>query len=272
MIRNALVTGASAGIGRELVKQLVRDRGMTVLATARRGERLESLARELPDGKVKWLAGDLADASFRERLWNWAVESAGSSGLDLVVNNAGVGHYSEFADELPEEIRKMIELNVVALFDLTQRAARHMKARGSGQICEVSSVLGFMGLPYSAVYVATKHAVNGLVKSLRYELRGTGVRVWAACPAQTESEFFEVALGESAAHGPKPHGEPTEQVVRAIVHGLDRRAAFVIPSTTGRLLVGVMRWLPGPFEWAMQRFAARFFGKQIRAARGETGN
>ena len=74
-----------------------------------------------------------------------------------------------------------------------------MKARGTGQILQISSVLGFIGLRDSAVYVASKHAVNGLVKSLRYELWGTGVRVWAACPGRTESEFRQVALGEQAA-------------------------------------------------------------------------
>ena len=68
-----------------------------------------------------------------------------------------------------------------------------MKERGAGQILQISSVLGFIGLRDSAVYVASKHAVNGLVKSLRYELWGTGVRVWAACPGRTQSEFRQVA-------------------------------------------------------------------------------
>ena len=74
-----------------------------------------------------------------------------------------------------------------------------MKSRGTGQILQISSVLGFIGLRDSAVYVASKHAVNGFVKSLAYELRGTGVRVWAACPGRTESEFRQVALGDQPA-------------------------------------------------------------------------
>ena len=177
---HALVTGASSGLGREMVRQLVRERGMTVLATARRLDRLEELAAELPAGKVWVMAGDLRDAGFREELWHRAIELPG--GVDLLINNAGVGHYAEFADQDGEAIRQIMELNVMALFDLSQKAARHMRERGSGQILQVSSVLGFVGIPYSAVYVASKHAVNGLVKSMRYELRGTGVRVWAACP------------------------------------------------------------------------------------------
>ena len=92
-ICNALVTGASSGIGRELVCQLVRDRGMTVLATARRRDRLESLSAELPPGRVQIFAGDLADQAFRQALWEKAEAMPG--GLDLLVNNAGLGNYSE---------------------------------------------------------------------------------------------------------------------------------------------------------------------------------
>src|SRR5919112_6465574 len=215
MLRHALVTGASSGLGRELVRQLVLDRGMTVLATARRLDRLRSLAAELPEGRVVVIDGDLADPSFRARLWERAEAFPG--GLDLLVNNAGLGHYDDFGDQDPEEIRRVIEVNLMALMDLTQRAIRAMRGRGSGQIVQVSSTLGFVGLPYAATYVASKHAVNGLVKCLRYELRGTGVRAWAACPGRTESEFIDVAIGPSAQDGPRPRGEPTAKVVAAIV-------------------------------------------------------
>src|SRR5262245_58799959 len=131
MFSHALVTGASSGLGRELVRQLVRDRGMTVLATARRLERLESLARELPAGQVLVAPGDLADPTFRTQLWARAEALPG--GLDLLVNNAGIGHYAPFADQDPEAIRQIIEVNLMALMDLTQRAAQHMRARGGGQ-------------------------------------------------------------------------------------------------------------------------------------------
>jgi short-subunit dehydrogenase len=213
------------------------------------------------------VAGDLADPDFRRRLWEQAEALPG--GLDLLVNNAGVGHYDEFVEQDPDAIRRIVELNVMALFDLTQRAVRHMKARGSGQVLELSSVLGFVGLPYSAVYVASKHAVNGFVTSLRYELRGTGVRVWAACPGQTESEFFETALGDGPKHGQPPRGASTETVVRAIVRGLDRKARFVFPGFVPWATVTLAHWLPGPFDWAMGRWAGRFFGRQIARARGE---
>jgi uncharacterized protein len=266
---NALVTGASAGLGRELVVQLVRDRGMTVLATARRRDRLDELAASLPPGKVLVEAGDLGDPEFRARLWQRAEELPG--GVDVLINNAGLGHYAEFAAQDPASIRAIMEINVMALMDLSQRAARHMKARGSGQIVEVSSVLGFIGLPYSAVYVASKHAVNGLVKSLRYELRNTGVRVWAACPGRSESEFATVALGTREVKGPVPKGEPTAKVVRGIVRGLDGRRGFVMPTWSAWSAVTVAHWLPGPFDWFMARFAPARFREEIERATGSAG-
>jgi uncharacterized protein len=250
---NALVTGASSGLGRELVRQLVQDRGMTVLATARRLDRLEALAAELPPGHVKILAGDLADPAFRQQLWDCALTIPG--GVDLLVNNAGMGHYAEFADQDPQAIRQIIELNLVALLDLSQKAARHMKVRGSGQILQISSVLGFIGIADSAVYVASKHAVNGLVKSLRYELRGTGVRVWAACPGRTQSEFRRVAMDSRGIVEELPRGEPTAKVVRAIVRGIDGRSAFLLPSWRAWTVVTLAHWLPAPFDWVMNRWA-----------------
>lgn len=272
---NALVTGASSGIGQELVRQLVRDRGMTVLATARRRDRLESLADELAPGQVQICCGDLADPSFRQELWNQAEAMPG--GLDLVVNNAGVGNYSELELQEPEAIRQIIEINVVALVDLTQKAMKHMKTRRTGQILEISSVLGFIGLRDSAVYVASKHAVNGLVKSLRYELWGTGVRIWAACPGRTESEFRRVALGKNAARAiENSHGEPTEKIARAIVRGIDRRSTFLMPSWRAWAIVTLAHWLPGMFDAVMTRWGPSSYkdaqaSVKAAAARDTTG-
>jgi short-subunit dehydrogenase len=269
MLKTAMVTGASAGLGRELVRQLVRERGMTVLATARRLDRLEALAAELPEGRVLVEAGDLTDPDFRDRLWRRAEALPG--GLDLLVNNAGLGHYTEFAEQDPANMRQIVEVNVMALLDLTQKAIRSMKPRGSGQILQISSILGTIGQPYDAVYVATKHAVNGLVKSLRYELHGTGVRVWAACPGQTESEFSRVALGSEPVEGALPRGESTEKVVRGIVRGIDRRSGFVYPSLLSRTLTALAHWLPGPFDWWMGWWSARFFRDQFDRARHGSG-
>ena len=255
------MTGVSAGLGRELARRLVLERGMIVLATARRLDRLEALAAELPAGSLPCLAGDLADPDFRQALWSWAVEQSGGR-IDLLVNNAGFGSYAEFADHDFATIRRIVEVNLFALMDLTQRAARLMKAQGSGQILQISSTVGSVGMPYAAAYVATKHAVDGLVKTIRYELRGSGVRVWAACPGRIRTEFREAALGP----GNPDHadqGEPVERVAAGILRGLDRRTGFIYPTWTARAIVELARWLPGPFEWFMMRWAPGHFAREI---------
>jgi short-subunit dehydrogenase len=248
-----------------MVRQLVQEHGITVLATARRPDRLQQLASELPPGRVLVMAGDLVDAGFRNELWQRATALPG--GLDLLINNAGAGHYSEFADQDPDAIRQIVELNLMALFDLSQKAVRYMRERGDGQILQISSVLGFFGIPYSAVYVASKHAVNGLVKSLRYELRGTGVRVWAACPGRTESEFSGTALGEGGEPGRLPRGEPTPRVVRSILRGLNRPRAFLVPTWSAWAGLKLSAWIPPLFDWLILWWATRHVGVAIRRAR-----
>jgi short-subunit dehydrogenase len=265
-LANALVTGASSGLGRELVRHLVNDRRMTVLATARRLERLESLAAELPPGRVIVLCGDLTDPAFREKLWDRALDMPG--GVDLLINNAGMGNYSEFTTQDARAIKQILELNLIALIEMSQKAARYMKARGRGQILQISSVLGFIGLRDSAVYVASKHAVNGLVKSLRYELWGTGVRVWAACPGRTQSEFRQVALGgPGGAAAGSPRGQPTDQIARAIVRGIDGHSVFLMPSWRAWLMVTLAHWLPGLLDFIMTRWTLSSLQDAIKHSR-----
>ncbi len=259
-LRTALVTGASAGIGRELTRILVGERGMTVVATARRLDRLEELHKELPEGKLIPIAGDLADSRFRADLWSQACEATG--GIDVLINNAGVGLRGPFVHQEMIEIEKLLALNLVALLDLTQKAIVHMSARKSGQIVEISSIVGAFGVPYSAVYSASKHAVDGLVKSLRPELRGTGVQVWAARPGRTESEFYNIALGGDVPPEKVPPARSTTTVARAIARGLDRRQAFLGPTFDASLLLGLTRWLPG-FEYVIGRVAKRVFDREL---------
>ena len=263
--QTALVTGASAGIGREIVRVLVRERGMTVVATARRLERLETLRDELPEGTLIPIAGDLGDARFRDRLWAETLQKVGH--VDVLVNNAGIGLRGPLADQAMEDVERLLNLNVVALIDLTQKAVRVMSERKQGQIVQISSIVGAFGVPYSAVYVASKHAVDGLVKSLRPELRGTGVRIWAARPGRTASEFYNLALGGQVASKDIPPARSAETVARAIVRGLDHRQAFLAPTLDAGLLVGLCRWAPG-FEYVMGRVAKRVFDRELANRNG----
>jgi short-subunit dehydrogenase len=176
-----------------------------------------------------------------------------------------VGHYADFAEQDPAEVRRIVEVNIMALFDLTQRAIRAMRRRGSGEIVEVSSVLGTFGIPYSAAYVASKHAVDGLVKSVRHELRGSGVRLWALRPGRFTSEFRKASLGGGGTDEARP-GEPVEAIARGLIRRLGGRQAFVTPTLKAFLTVALPHWLPGPFDAFMARYGPWRFAREVGGA------
>lgn len=259
-IKSAIVTGASSGIGRELVRQLVAHPSLPdirIVATARRLDRLEELVRELPPGKVLPFAADLGQPQDRANLWNWSCETLGS--VDLLVNNAGLGAYGPFQSMDEAQIRQVFAVDVEAVIDLTARALKTMVPAGSGQIVQISSVLGEVGLPYSAAYVAAKHAVNGLVKSIRYEIAGSGVHVWAACPGQTASEFRQTA-GQGYAPSQGRGTEPTEKVVAGIVRGIVRGypRALMYPTWNPWLFAQIARISPKLWDLIMVRYGRQF--------------
>ena len=222
-----------------------------------------------PPGMVRILPGDLSDAAFRQALWEEAERLPG--GCEVLFNNAGSGYYGPLSEQPLEAIEVEVETNLVALIDLTRLALRTMIQRGNGQIVEVASVLSVFGIPYSSVYVATKHAVLGLVRSLQGELRGTKVRVWAACPGRTKSEFASVAagIGHHVIRGRK--AEPTERVVRGILAGLDRETMIWSPTWMSWCTVEVAIWLNRPFQAFLNTFFADHFRSENDQLRSSAG-
>ena len=182
----AVVTGASSGLGDRFARVL-HAAGATVVVAARRRERLEALAAALP-GTVA-VAADLADASERERLMAEAIDRCGT--IDVLVNNAGVGHAVAVEDEDVDTFRRTMELNVTAVWHLCKLAGVPMVAQGSGSIVNVASVLGLVGSTpvKQAHYVASKGAVVMLTKELALQWARKGVRVNALCPGWFPSEM-----------------------------------------------------------------------------------
>jgi short-subunit dehydrogenase len=189
----ALVTGASAGLGRELARLLAADRASLVLV-ARRRDRLEELAGELRAAGaplVMVLAEDLADRDAPARI-EAAVREAGLE-VDVLVNNAGFGSNGAFVELDPARELEMIQVNVTALVELTQRFLPAMVARRRGRVLNLGSTAGFQPGPFMATYYATKAFVNSFTEALGFELRGSGVTVTVSCPGPTATEFGEVS-------------------------------------------------------------------------------
>ena len=178
----AVVTGASAGIGRELARQLAA-KGFTPWLVARREERLRALKEQIEGQTGRTavtLVMDLLEAGSRRELVR-RMEEAGSL-IELVVNNAGFGSMGPALRKPPSLYEAMIELNIVALTELTWESARLFSARGQGGIINIASTASFQSVPYMGVYAATKAYVLSFTESLAMELEGSGVRVMALCP------------------------------------------------------------------------------------------
>lgn len=249
----ALVTGASSGIGAAFARAL-HARGERLVLVARRAERLEALVKELGGGHVV-IAADLAASGAAERLLR-ELEGRGLS-VDLLVNNAGLGHTQDFADEPIEIIRQMIDVNMGAVVELTHALLPAMKARGRGRIVNVASNAAFQPVPFLTVYAATKAFVLSFSEGLAEELRGSGVRVQALCPGITATEFFEVAGTHRGQHVRRLPMMTPDQVVRASLRGLDGGRLRVVPGLTNRILAFVvLRLVPRAM---VRRLAAQLY-------------
>jgi hypothetical protein len=243
-----LITGASAGIGREFARQLAPIVNTMVLV-ARRYDRLEALELELkivnPRLEVFCRQLDLRDQSELERFCDWLDESGLS--VDLLVNNAGLGDRGAFIDSEWERLHSILQVNMVALTYLTYRILPGMRKSGCGAILNVSSVVGFFPIPNFAVYAATKAYVTSFSEALRVELRNSNISVTAVCPGPVPSEFNDVASRlpqEHAAPMPELFTVSVQEVVRTALQAVSRDRARVIPGTLVNLLTTTLIFIP----------------------------
>lgn len=237
----ALVTGASAGLGQIFAEELAI-RGSHLILSARRGDRLESLARRLEDDHgVQALAipADLAEQAAADRLWH-----AASSGrtIDLLVNNAGFGAQGRF-DEVPRSrLTDMVRVNCLAVLELAHLALRDMRTRRHGGIINVASLAAFQPVPRIATYAATKAFVLSLSEALWIENRDEGIRVLALCPGRTPTEFQQVA-GTGNADGAFGARAPRE-VVRAGLLAFEDGRGYVVPGIENLAMSWAARLAP----------------------------
>jgi len=252
--KTAVITGASGGIGLELARLLAAD-GYELLLVARRAERLQQLADEFGHAHgiaVHVMPMDLAQPFAGEALWR--AISAITPDIDVLVNNAGFADWSGFADESSEIIERMLHLNISTLTSLTRHVLPGMRERKRGKILNVSSLAGLQpGGPGMAVYYASKRYVLSFSRSIRSELRGSGVSVTALCPGATRTGFEEAAHAERSwlFHWTRPM--EAHDVAAVAYRGLQRGSAVVVPGLLNKVLA--MVWLlPDALGLELNRF------------------
>jgi short-subunit dehydrogenase len=259
-----LITGASAGIGRELARQFA-PRARALVLVARRSARLELLQDELradyPTLTVHVAPCDLSDSAAIDAMLAEVTRQVDP--VDILINNAGIGDQALYEQADWSRIERMIRVNVIAIALLTRRLVPGMVMRHRGGILNISSGAGVALLPGEATYVGTKHFVTGFTETLRAELAETGVVVTQVLPGPVETEFEEAAgITRLAAGPPEFLRISSATCAREAIAGFERGQAMVFPGRVYRVTMMLQAIAPR----FVQRMLARSMARQLRRA------
>lgn len=238
--RTVLITGASSGIGLELAKLFAKDNYELVLV-ARNEQRLTDIAAGL-DATVHVIPLDLAEEQAADSLWQQINDK--QLQIDVLVNNAGVGLFGLFHETDINKEHSMMNLNMIALTELTKKALPPMLERGRGKILNIASTAAFQPGPLMAIYYASKAYVLSFSEALAEETRGSGVTVTVLCPGPTTTGFVEQAnLGGSALFNEQKPMEASK-VATIGYRALQQGKVIAIPGLRNTLLVWLTRFTP----------------------------
>jgi short-subunit dehydrogenase len=235
-----LITGASEGIGAACAAAF-RKRGARLSLIARTEEKLRASGG--PDAVIT--AGDITAPETRQTAINRTLECFG--GIDILINNAGMGLYAQAWNAPPEEARRLFELNFFAPLAMIRLVVPHMRRRAAGVIVNISSVAGKVTLPWFTLYSASKYALCSLTDGLRMELKRDGVHTMTVCPGYVRTQFQQHALGG----GPprkvarsKQFAITPEQCAEAIARGVESGARTIMTPRVTWLFVLAERLFP----------------------------
>ena len=241
----ALVTGASSGIGANLARELARD-GHDLILSARRVEPMHALAEELKKAGANCtvIAADLSKSGAAAALVR-DIEARAPT-IDVLVNAAGLGANGRFDASDPVRVTEMLQVNVVALTELTRLLLPPMVKRGKGKVMLVASTAAFQPGPQMAVYCASKAYVLSFGEAIAYELQNTGVTVTTLCPGATDTEFARVADAGSSAlfKGALLPLMNANEVARIGYQGLKAGRGVVITGLVNKIMATSSRLSP----------------------------
>ncbi len=243
--KRVILTGASSGIGWHLARQLAAA-GAKLCVTARREERLTKLKAEIQSrgGVCEYVSGDITEATVRRLLINTTNEKFG--GIDLVINNAGIGAMGRFDEATPGRLQQIFDVNFFAAAELIRESIPFLRRGQQPMIVNMSSVLGHRGVPLKSEYCASKFAIHGFSDSIRAELARDGIDVLLVSPSTTDSEFFDNSIEDKTDLDWKKRGAMSpEQVAAKTISAIRKNRHEIILTHGGRLLVWADRLLPG---------------------------
>jgi short-subunit dehydrogenase len=258
-----LVTGASQGIGRALAVAAAT-RGCKVIATARSAGLLNELAAEVQaaNGTITTVAGDITNPADRQRMVDAAKEHFG--GLDILINNAGIGATGHFMETKPETLRQIFETNYFALCEMIRVFLPVLKQGQKPAIVNISSVVGRRALPARGLYSSSKFAVAGFSEAIRAELAKDGIDVVVVNPGLTRTNFSKNLL-ENTARISMEHqrGMTSEQVAEATLNAVAAGRNEVTLTFKGKLLVLVARFAPWVVDFFAKKKVRELFADEI---------
>lgn len=242
--RTALITGASSGFGAEFARLFARD-GFDLVLVARSGALMEEMAQFLDQRfgtTTTVLPKDLSHPHAVQELIDNLRQR--STTIDVLVNNAGFAQYGPFAEADPAEVVDMLQVNVVALTELTRALLPSMVERGWGRIVNLGSIGSFAPAPMTGVYAATKAFVLSFSLALTEELRGTGVTVTALCPGPTETGFQARAEMADSKLVAGRRLDSADEVVRAGYEAMQKGRPYLVTGVTSRVFAFGTRFIP----------------------------